>query len=168
MDCLSNFIHAAADWLEAIGFITGIITVIKVFYINSEVKEIKEKHLFQVRVDDHLSDLKNTSKILSGLLTDFKANIKEIKLEVSNCIEHCRSLQKKLPQNTLSNISPLIRLMLKVKNNNLDISKPPTRLERFFGKQPIQQKEVDQIYTLINSLITELTHYNKDLKKAIK
>lgn len=167
-ETFKQFIHDISDWLEALGFIVGTITVIKVFFINRDVRKIQEKHLFQVRVDDHLKDLKSSSKIISNLITDFKGNIKEIKLEVSNCIEHCRSLRKKIPKDELKNLEPLIKNMTKIKNNKIDINTLPTFFDQIFGRKPIIEDEIDAVYTQITSLITELEHHNKDLKKSIK
>ena len=167
-ETFKQFIHDISDYLEALGFIAGIVTVIKVFFINSDVKKIQEKHLFQVRVNDHLKDLKNSSKVISNLITDFKGNIKEIKLDVSNCIQHCRSLGKKIPKDELKNLEPLIKSMTKIKDNKIYINTLPNFVERLLGRKPIKEEEIDTIYTQITSLITELEHHTKDLKKSIK
>lgn len=66
---LVQFIHDISDWLEALGFIVGIITVIKVFFLNRDIKTLQEKHLFQVLVDDYIIELKRSSKKISSLLT---------------------------------------------------------------------------------------------------
>lgn len=167
-ETFKQFIHDISDWLEALGFIAGIVTVIKVFFINSDVKKIQEKHLFQVRIDDHLKDLKNSSKVISNLLPNFKGNINEIKREFSNCIEHCRSLRKKIQKNELKNLEPLIKSMLKIKDNKIDINTLPNFFESLLGREPIKEGEVDTVYTQITSLITELENHNKDLKKSIR
>ena len=64
-ETLKTFIHEISDWLEALGFIAGTVTLVKVFLINKDVNRIQEKHLFQVRVDEHIIDLKKNSKKIS-------------------------------------------------------------------------------------------------------
>jgi len=163
-----TFIHDISDWLEAFGFIIGIVTVIKVFFINKDVKKIQEKHLFLVRVDEHLLDIKKSSKTISNLLSNFKGNIKDIKLELSRCIEYCKSLKKKVRKNELTNLSPLIKSMTKIKSNSIDLNATPNVWQRITSQNPIQESQIDDVYILMNALITELENLNNDLNKAIK
>lgn len=167
-DKFVQFIHNISDWLEALGFIAGLVTVVKVFFLNRDVKKLHVKHLFQVRVDEHLDDLKRSSKKISNHLNNFQANLKDIKLEVSKCVEHCNSIRKKVASNDLSNLKPLIKKMKKMRDNKIDNNSKLTLFQKIFGLKAITENEVDEVYTQLNSLITEIEHFNNDLKKTIK
>lgn len=165
---LKTFIHNISDWLEAFGFMIAILTVTKVFFINRDVKQIQLKHLFQLRVDDHLSDIKNSSKIISNLLTNFKGNIKEIKLELSKCMEYCKSLKKKVKKEELTNLSPLIKSMTKITVNSIELNSKRNVWQRITRQNPIKESQIDNVYLLMNALITELENLNDDKKRSIK
>jgi len=167
-DKFVSFIHDISDWLEAIGFIVGIVTVVKVFFLNKDVKKLHTKHLFQVRVDEHIKDLKSSSSKLSRHLVNFQANLKDIRFEVSKCIEHCNSIQKKVASNDLGNLKPLIKKMKKLRDNKIDNNNNLSAIQKFFGQKAITETEVDEVYTQLNSLITEIEHFNNDLKRTIK
>lgn len=167
-ESFKTFIHDISDWLEAIGFIVGIVTVIKVFFINKDVKKAEDKHLFQVRVDEHLQDIKNSSKTLSNLLSNFKGNIKDIKLELSKCTEYCKSLQRKVGKNDLKNLSPLINSMTKIKDNSIDLNTNLNIWQKLTRQNSIQESQIDNVYILMNALITELENLNNDINKSIK
>lgn len=167
-DKFAQFIQDISDWLEALGFIAGVVTVVKVFCLNRDVKKLNVKHLFQVRVDEHLDDLKRSSKKISNHLNNFRANLKDIKLEVSKCVEHCNSIRKKVSSNDLSNLKPLIKKMKKMRDNKIDINSKLTFFQKLSGQKAITENEVDEVYTQLNSLITEIEHFNNDLKKTIK
>ena len=162
------FIHDISDWLEAVGFVIALVTVIKVFFINKDVRKIQEKHLFQVRVDEHLLDIKNSSKTISNLLSNFKGNIKEIKLELTKCIEYCKSLKKKVKRDELTNLSPLIKSMTKIKVNSIDLNTKLNVWQRITRQNPIRESQIDDVYLLMNALITELENLNNDINKSIK
>jgi hypothetical protein len=162
------FIHDISDWFEAIGFLVGIVTVIKVFFLNRDVKKLHTKHLFQVRVDEHIKDLKSSSRKISRHLNNFQANLKEIRLEVSKCVEHCNSIKKKVASKDLSNLKPLIKKMKKLRDNKIDSNNNLTAIQKLFRQKAIEETEVDEVYTQINSLITEIEHFNNDLKRTIK
>ena len=167
-DNFVKFIHNISDWLEALGFIAGIVTVIKVFLINRDVKKLQEKHLFQVRVDEHIEDLRKSSRKISSYLNSFQTNSRDFKLEVSKCIEHCSSIQKKVSVNDLSNLTPLIRMMKKLRNGRFEQNLSSSWFRNMLTKNAVTQIEVDDAYTRLNSLITEIEHFNNDLKRTIK
>jgi hypothetical protein len=163
-----QFVHNISDWLEALGFLIGLITIIKVFFLNRDVKILYSKHLFQVRVNDHINDLKLSSRKISSLLSNFSINIREIKLEVSKCIEHCNSIKKKVGVKDLTNLKPLIKRMGKLLRNKIENNSSLTKLQKLLRQKPIRENEVDEIYIQLNALITEIEHLKTDLKKAIK
>jgi len=163
-----TFIHDISDWLEALGFIAGIITVVKVFFLNNDVKKLQTKHLFQVRVDEHVKDLKTSSRKISKLLGNFQINLREIKIEIAKCIEYCNSIKKKVSTKDLDNLLPLIKKMKKLIKNKIDNNARVTKFQVFFRFKAISESEVDEVYQLLSSLITEIENFNNDLKKAIK
>jgi hypothetical protein len=165
---LVQFIHDISDWLEALGFIIGFITILKVWFLNRDVKELHSKHLFQVRVNDHISELKLSSRKISSLLSNFSFNMREIKLEVSKCIEHCNSIKKKVGVQDLTNLKPLIKRMRTFRDNKIENFSGLTKFQKLLRQKPISENEVDEIYMQLTSLITEIEHLKTDLKKSIK
>lgn len=167
-DKFVTLIHDISDWLEALGFIAGIVTVVKVFFINKDVKKLQTKHLFQVRVDEHIMDLKTSSKKISKQLNNFQANLREIKIEISKCIEHCNSIRNKVASNDLANLKPLIKKMKKLRDNNVISDNDLNIIQKFFGIKAVSEADVDDVYRQLSSLITEIEHFNNDLKRTIK
>lgn len=166
-DSFVQFIHDISDWLEAIGFITAIITVIKVFILDKQVKRLKEKHLFQVRVEEHLEDLKKSSKSISNNLNDFPRKTSYLRHEISQCLQHCLSLGNKVESGQLQNLKPVIKLAKKIQKAAYK-DKSKYWIISLFQRAPITEINIEEIYILLNSLITETEHFNKDLKKSIK
>ena len=162
-----KFIHDISDWLEAIGFITAIITVVKVFFLDKQVKRLREKHLFQVRVEEHLDDLKKSSKNISNNLDDYARKTKDLRLEISQCLQHCISLGRKVESGQLQNLKPVIKRAKRIQKASYN-EKSKYWVIGLFQRSPITETDIDDIYMLLNSLITETEHFNKDLKKAIK
>ncbi|MDI1254541.1 MAG: hypothetical protein PSV16_00445 [Flavobacterium sp.] len=162
-----KFIHDISDWLEAIGFITAIITVVKVFLLDNQVRRLKEKHLFQVRIEEHLDDLKKSSKNISNNLDDFPRKTKDLRREISQCLQHCLSLSKKVESGQLQNLKPVIKRAKRIQRAAYK-EKSRFWMISIFQRAPIIEVDIEEIYMLLNSLITETEHFNKDLKKSIK
>ena len=167
-DKFVTFIHDISDWLEALGFIAGIVTVIKVFFINCDVKQLQTKHLFQVRVDEHITDLKTSSKKISRHLSNFQVNLKEIKIEISKCVEHCNSIRKKVASNDLTNLKPLIKKMKKLRDNKVESDNDLNLIQKFLGLKAVTEAEVDDVYRQLSSLITDIEHFNNYRKRTLK
>lgn len=157
-----------ANWLEVIGFAIIIVTAIKVFLINKDVKKLNSKHLFQTRIEGHIKDLKKTSTNFSKLLGDYKSNIKEIRIEVSMCHINCLSIRKKVNKSDLICLSSTIDSANCIMNKKVRINKNRNRIILLKKHKYLDDSDIDSFYINLTSLITELEHLIKDNKKILK
>lgn len=58
--------------------------------------------------------------------------------------------------------------MRKLINNNIGFNSDLTLFQRLFRLKPIEDKDIDEVYTQLNSLIAEIENFNNDLKKIVK
>lgn len=168
MEKFNLFLNTLANWLEVIGFLIAGFTALKVFFLNREVKKINAKHLFAVRVSEHLSDYKKTSKQIALLLGTYRQNAKEIRLEVSKCLGNSLSLKKKVDNSDLTALQPHIELSKRIISKKHDSVTTLTIIDKIFGVKPLVEKDIDEYYESLTLLITETEHLDKDNKKSIK
>ena len=71
MDALSYI----GNWCSVIGLIISIGTIIITFIINNKIRELKNKTLFNARIDEHINKLKikNTNYLIT--IKDVKNHI---------------------------------------------------------------------------------------------
>jgi len=140
-----------ANWFEVIGFVITIFTAFKVYSLNQDVRTISNRYLWSLRSKDHLTDLQKISKNIAGLLTDSSNTQQSIRLEVSHCIEVCKSIKRKTGKSDLSNITGLIKISKRIIDKK--------------ANQPIEQGKIEEFYLKLDSLIREIDNLNKDLKR---
>jgi hypothetical protein len=163
---INKNISDIANWLELIGFIATVFITIKVWFINRDVAKIKARHLLQVRLDQHIKDLKNSSKKIIELTSSFQTNTKQIKTEISICLEHCESLRKKTEKSDLRNLRPLIKKMKKVKRTKINLRDKKWYHIAFFNNT-MMEEDVTNVYMDLTALLTEIDNFNRDQTKGI-
>lgn len=168
LDEINSFLSVAANWLEAIGFLIALFTAVKVFFLNKEVKRINAKHLFAVRIGDHLSEYKKTSKQIAIFLGDYSQNTKDLRLEVSKCLGNSLSLKKKVDKSELTSLQNLIDLSEKIKSKKHDSITTLKWYDKMLQRKPLTENDIDEYYESLAFLITEIEQLNKDNKKSIK
>lgn len=157
-----------ANWLEVIGFLIAAFTAFKVFFLNREVKKINAKHLFAVRVAEHLGDYKKTSKQIALFLGNYRQNTRELRLEVSKCLGNSLSLKKKVDNSDLTALQNHIELSKSIISKKHDSITTLTVIDKIWGVKPLVEKDIDEYYESLTLLITEIEQLDKDNKKSIK
>jgi hypothetical protein len=160
-------VELIAKWLECLGFLVTIFTLIKVIFLDKRVEKLQAQHLFQVRINDHLKELKSTSINTANLLDQILPNIKEIRIEVNQCRINCMSLKKKTDGEKLISLKKLIKISNSIIKNKIEVGKIPNWWEMLWGHRPVQERDVDEFYETLTSLIAEIEQLNKDLRKSI-
>ena len=165
---INDVIAFLANWFEVIGFIIGVFVAIKVYAINKEVQNLRKKHLYHQRIEEHLSEFKAYSRTFADLLPNFKTNIKEIRLLAATCRVNCLSLKKKVGKNELSFLQIVINSSNSITKNRLDVEKEPNYFQKFLKISPISENQLDNYYEIITALISEIEHLNLDIKKSLR
>ena len=52
--------------------------------------------------------------------------------------------------------------------NKKDVNKKSNKWDSFWDIKPIEENDIDEFYETLTSLIAEIEHLNKDIKKSIK
>ena len=167
MGNIDHIVDKIAKWLEVFGFLLSGFTFIKVVFLNKEVKKLNARHLFDVRVDEHLADFKKTSRKIASLLGNYLQNIKELRLEISKSLANCLSLRKKVDKSELETLTALIRHTRKIIANKNDNYSTINCFGKFFGKRPLLEKDIDEYYQTLALLITEIENLYKDNKNKL-
>lgn len=167
-DTINNFVSTIANWLELFGFIVVVVTAIKVFLLNKDVKKLNARHLFAVRVDEHLAEFKKTSKKVSTYLADFTQNTNEIRIEITKCLGNCNSLKKKVENSELASLNQIIIISKRIKSKKTANSSSFKWLNDLQGKRPLSEPNVIEFYETLTLLIMEIQQLDKDIKKGLK
>jgi hypothetical protein len=157
-----------SNWFEVIGFAITSFMAFKLFFLNDEIKRLNSRHLFAVRVDEHLTEFKKTSRKIANQLGDFPQNSKEIRLEISKCLGNCLSLKKKVENSELSTLKQLTNNSKKIIANKHDSFLTLKFYDKILGRKPLRESDIDEYYEILTLLITEIEHLDKDIKKTIK
>ena len=85
-----------ANVLEIVGFGLSIISLIIALIVKSEIKRLKQGHIFSQRFRGHLKNLTDTTTQLNSHFNDYDSNINLIKVELSKCVSELQDLKKKI------------------------------------------------------------------------
>jgi hypothetical protein len=165
---INDLVSKMANWLELVGFLLAAFTAIKVFFLNKAIKRLNARHLFSVRVEEHLFEFKKTSKKISTHLADFSQNTNDIRIEITKCLGNCSSLKKKVENSELEALKQLIITSKKIKSKKTITTHNFRWLDKLFDKSPLTEADVIKFYETLTLLITEIEQLDKDIKKSLK
>lgn len=166
-DSINSFLNICANWFEVFGFILMIITTIKVFFINKELKKLNSKHLLKERIKEHLKDLRSSSRNISSLLGNFNSNINLLRIEISKCSAYCSSLEKKTEKGQLPTLAILHKTAKRIKKNRHNSYASINSVTKILGTKPVSEADIDFFYETLSQLISELSQFEKDNNKSI-
>lgn len=167
---IKTFVDDIANWLEFIGFIIAIFTAIKVFFLDKRIVTFNKKHLFNVRSQAHINDLKDISKDISSLISDFSNKKTELKIQVKKSEEVAKSIKKKLPKQDIQNTKSLIKEALKIERSteNLEnLNKLEKLFNRIIRRDEFTESIMNNYYVKLSGLITSLEELKKDYAKSL-
>lgn len=165
---INDTVNLIANWLELFGFLVVVFTAIKVFFLNKDVKKLNARHLFSVRVDEHLADFKKTSKKVSGYLSNFAQNSGDIRIEITRCLGNCNSLKKKVQNSELTTLGQMIIISKRIKSKKSLDTSIFKWFKELFGIRPLSEPDIIEFYETLTLLITEIEQLDKDIKKSLK
>ena len=168
LEQINHIVEVIAKWLEILGFLISLATGVKVFFVlDKRVKILQMKHLYTATISDHLATLRKTSRNISKLISSFPENVGIIRNEIIICSENCKNIKKKSLPYRLINLDALIKASNSVIKNRYDINKKVVFMLRIFGIRPVNQRDIENFYEILNALITEIELINRDVQKSI-
>lgn len=160
-------ISAIADYLSIIGFMITIATFFVVRNNKKEIRELNKRNLFINRLPDNLKELKNTSLLLSRLISDINTNRKQILREISKLAPVLKSIKKSLKKHDLEYFNLLKDEVDKHKNMYYSINEVSWIRKQFKLYYILDGQYIDKIYRSIATLITDIENLDKDFKKDL-
>lgn len=167
---IKTFVDDIANWLESLGFLLAMFTAIKVFILDDRLITFNKRHLFQVRSQEHISDLKEISKKISGLISDFSSNKTELKMQLKKSEEVAKSIKKKLMKKDMENTISLIKEAKKIEKLPESIEKLNFIKKTYFKavkREEFNESVMNNYYVKLSGLITSLEELNKDNAKTL-
>lgn len=164
---MNKFIGDGADWFTFIGFIVTILTFLGVLFNKNLLKKINRKSFSINRMPENLSDLKNISRNVSILNSEFDSKKSEILIEINKLSPILKSLKKSLNKTDLEHFNSLnseIKKINKVYYEEIKVN----RIRKLIGNYVILNEDfVDKIYRLLTVLITDIENISNDNKQNL-
>lgn len=151
-------IPVVSDWVGIIGLIIGTFGLLitfrtfwKVRTVQSAIEEMKTKHLFQVRLPDHLKEL---STLRGFVLRSWRSNkTVDVIQDISRVKSICENIQKHSDQEHLKNLQPLFDFTLRIQERERHL---------------VSGGEVEDFYKKLTNLINEIQQFLQDQEMAIR
>jgi hypothetical protein len=156
IDCIGN-------WASIVSFLISLLTFIYALFINSKVKLIKKKVMFNTRVEPLLNDLKTFTLNIKNQYSDFSNKKNELKVEIARCKVQLESILPKIPNKQKKEFKIQIQELKKIQKSTL--GEPPNDFKKKWYKRKTTFKKADdiwQIYVGMTECVNRISNLLKD------